>query len=378
MGERRALAFYLPQYHPTPENDLWWGPGFTDWLNVVRAQPLFREHDQPHLPADLGFYDLRLAEARAAQAELAQRYGVHGFCYYHYWFEGHRLLDRPFNEVLHSGEPEMPFALCWANENWTRVWTGGDRAVLLEQTYSADDDLDHIRWLVEAFSDPRYVRIDGRPVFLIYRPSSLPSAERTVDTWRREAHRLGVGELYLCAVHSNTTVRQDPHLLGFDAAIEFQPHFGNLDGRLGADRLTRAGARLLGFREAYRNHRIYRYSEVVAKRLSRDDPPWLEYPCVTPGFDNSPRRTRGGAVILTGSSPTAYGSWLSEVLQRFTPPSEEENLVFVNAWNEWAEGNHLEPSQRWGHAYLEAHAAALAQIESETSPHGDATVPPMR
>jgi lipopolysaccharide biosynthesis protein len=360
---RRVLAFYLPQYHPIPENDRWWGAGFTDWLNVARAQPLFPGHTQPHLPADLGFYDLRLAESRAAQAELAQRYGVHGFCYYHYWFRGRRLLGRPFTDVLRSGEPELPFALCWANENWTRVWTGGDREVLLEQTYSDEDDLDHIRWLAEAFADPRYVRVNGRPVFLVYRPSALPNAERTTDVWRREAVRLGIGDLYLCAVHSNTTARQDPRIIGFDAAVEFQPHFGDLEGRLGAGLFARASGRLFSSKRPYRVHRIHRYADVVAQRSSRQDPGWLEYPCVTPGFDNSPRRTSGGAVILTGAEPQVYGSWLKEVLLRFAPPSDEENLVFVNAWNEWAEGNHLEPCQRWGRSYLEAHAAALATVD---------------
>ena len=175
-SELRFLAFYLPQFHPIPENDEWWGPGFTDWTNVVRARPLVRGHYQPHVPADLGFYDLRLAEARAAQAAMAAEYGIDGFCYYHYWFDGRRLLERPFDEVLRSGQPDFPFCLCWANENWTRRWSGRDGEVLVRQTYSERDDLTHIRWLAEAFSDPRYLRIRGRPVFLVYRAASIPDA----------------------------------------------------------------------------------------------------------------------------------------------------------------------------------------------------------
>jgi lipopolysaccharide biosynthesis protein len=355
----RSLAFYLPQYHPIRENDEWWGPGFTDWFNVARARPLFRGHEQPHLPADLGFYDLRLGESRVAQAALAARHGIHGFCYYHYWFEGRRLLERPFDEVLASGEPDFPFALCWANENWTRVWTGGDREVLLRQGYSARDDVEHLRWLAEAFGDRRYVRVDGRPVFLVYRPSSLPDPRRTSDAWRAEAQRLGLGDLYLCAVHSNTTAREDPALIGFDASVEFQPDFGDLGPAVRQGVAHRAARKYLRPQSPYRVHRMHAYEGIVERSLSASRSPFKRFPCVTPGFDNSPRRRDGGAAILLGSTPERYERWLREVVAGFEPYSAEENFVFVNAWNEWAEGNHLEPCQRWGTAYLEAHARAL-------------------
>jgi lipopolysaccharide biosynthesis protein len=183
----RFIAFYLPQFYPTPENDQWWGPGFTEWTNVVQARPLFEGHYQPRLPADLGFYDLRVAEVRQAQAALALKHGVEGFCYWHYWFHGTRVLDRPFSEVLASGEPDFPFCLSWANETWSRRWHGAGAAadeVLVEQRYSEEDDLAHVRWLMHAFADPRYIRIGGRPLFLVYRPFDLPDARRTTEVFR--------------------------------------------------------------------------------------------------------------------------------------------------------------------------------------------------
>ena len=356
----RHIAFYLPQYHPVPENDEWWGPGFTEWTNVARARPLFRGHHQPHLPADLGFYDLRVPETRAAQAELAAGHGIDAFCYYHYWFGGRRILERPFDDVLRSGEPRFPFLLCWANENWTRVWNGGESEVLLEQAYSADDDRQHIRRLAEAFSDDRYVRVDGKPVFLVYRVSRLPDPARTAETWRREAERLGIGELYLCSVQSFVPDRVDPGTIGFDAAVAFAPDWVDV-APLGSSFLRRAARRALRPNSAYRKHRIHDYADLVERSLRAEAPSYKLYPCVSPGFDNSARRPLGGAKIAINATPAAYERWLGETIRRFEPFSPDENLLFVNAWNEWAEGNHLEPCARWGRAYLEAHARASAE-----------------
>jgi hypothetical protein len=191
----RLIAFYLPQFHPIPENDDWWGKGFTEWRNVVQAKPLFPGHYQPHLPADLGFYDLRVPETRQAQADLAREYGIHGFCYYHYWFKGRRLLERPFNEVLTSGQPDFPFCLCWANESWTRAWDGQSGVILMKQEYSEEDDYQHIRWLSNVFRDKRYIRYEGKPLFLVYRVRDLPNPLQTTEIWRNEARRAGIGEL---------------------------------------------------------------------------------------------------------------------------------------------------------------------------------------
>jgi lipopolysaccharide biosynthesis protein len=351
----RHVAFYLPQFHPIAENDEWWGPGFTEWINVARGDPLFRGHQQPHLPADLGFYDLRLPETRSAQAELATNHGIDAFCYFHYWFNGRQLLERPVNEVLRSGEPSLPFCLCWANENWTRAWDGKSTEVLIEQRYSPEDDLAHIRALAEVFADPRYLRIDGRPVFLVYRAFRLPDARRFADVWRTEARRLGVGELYLCDVNGGPEQVLDPEAHGMDAAVAFAPFFGL--SAVSDSKLSRVVRKTVRSNSAYARHRIYDYATVVQDNLDRPIPQCKVFPGVSPGFDNSPRRP-ADATILKGSTPALYEQWVRKTVERFEPYSAEENLVFVNAWNEWAEGNHLEPDRRWGHGYLEAHARA--------------------
>jgi lipopolysaccharide biosynthesis protein len=353
----RALAFYLPQFHPVPENDEWWGEGFTEWRNVVGARPQFPGHDQPHIPADLGFCDLRVPETRSAQATLAREHGIHGFCYYHYWFGGRRLLDRPFREVLESGTPDFPFALCWANESWTRAWDGASGDVLVRQEYSEADDRAHIRWLLHAFADPRYVRVAGKPLFLVYRASQLPDPRRTTDVWREEAGRAGIGDLYLCRVENDRDLG-DPARLGFDAAVDFQPDFAHLGRARGRSLAGRAARRLHLARGVYRRHRIYDYGTVVQRMLDRPTVEYKRFPCVTPGWDNTPRRRQQG-IVLHDSTPEAYERWLRATVGAFEPFGPGEDLLFLNAWNEWAEGNHLEPSQRWSRRYLEATRRAL-------------------
>jgi lipopolysaccharide biosynthesis protein len=352
----RLIAFYLPQFHPIPQNDKWWGKGFTEWRNVVGAKPLFRGHYQPRLPADLGFYDLRLEETREAQAELAREYGIHGFCYYHYWFNGRRILERPFNEVLSTGKPRFPFCLCWANENWTRRWDGLDQDVLLRQEYDHDDDRNHIRSHFTAFEDDRYIRIDNKPLFLVYRIGLLPDPQRTAEIWREEALNAGIGEIFLASVDSIGR-RLTPSASGFDATVEFAP-----DWQVKGHPLNQSWrARLL--RRSNRKNRdsynIYSYESLVRNMLSKPEPAHKQFRCVTPSWDKTARRQEK-ADIWIGSTPEKYGAWLSEVLRRTKlafPPSEQ--IVFVNAWNEWAEGCYLEPDQRFGRAYLEATWKAL-------------------
>jgi len=354
----RAIAFYLPQFHPIPENDKWWGPGFTEWTNVVKARPLFRGHYQPHLPADLGFYDLRLPEAREAQANLAHAYGISGFCYYHYWFNGTRLLHKPFDEVLLSRTPKFPFCLCWANENWTRRWDGLDQQVLIGQSHSVDDDVRHADYLVRAFSDDRYIKADGRPVFLVYRTALLPDPAQTVKIWRERVRAAGFPDLYLVRVESwgdYTT----PQAIGFDAAVEFAPDFGVLRPRDGSRWSVRR--RLRNRLMRYKGHHVTsRYETLAQRMLARPPVSYRQFRCVTPGWDNSPRRS-SGAHIIVGSTPELYENWLRVVATKTRKIySGDEAFVFINAWNEWAEGNHLEPDQRWGRAYLEATARGLS------------------
>jgi lipopolysaccharide biosynthesis protein len=358
----RTIALYLPQFHPIPENDAWWGPGFTEWRNVVKARPQFPGHYQPHLPADLGFYDLRVPETREAQAAMAARYGISGFCYYHYWFNGRRLLHRPFDEVLRSGAPDFPFCLCWANENWTKRWDGYDDQVLMAQVHSFEDDCKHIEFLSKAFVDPRYIKVDGRPLFLVYRPKLLVEPKRTAAVWREKARRNGFPDLYLVKVEVFGD-KEDPASIGFDAAMEFAPHFREVR-RIGRwaerlrTRLIRAG---LLPPTPYLTHNVCRYEALVEHMLTQAEVPYRRFRCVTPSWDNLARRV-AGAWIFRGSTPDLYESWLrtavDETRARYTG---DERLLFINAWNEWAEGNHLEPDQRWGHAYLEATARALAR-----------------
>jgi hypothetical protein len=356
----RLIAFYLPQFHPIPENDRWWGRGFTEWTNVVQARPVFRGHDQPHVPADLGFYDLRLPEAREAQASLARAYGVHGFCYYHYWFNGRRVLERPFSEVLSSGRPDLPFCLCWANENWTRAWDGRQRDLLLEQHYSAEDDREHIRALLPALRDPRYILEDGRPLLLIYRARLLPNPRQTTDIWREEAERAGLAGLYLCRVESFHEERDDPGALGFDAAVEFQPDWVIL-GPPWRQQLLRRVARRIKLARILIDHdppNLYPYDRLVEHSLAKPTPSYRRFPCVTPMWDNTARRRRG-PTMLSGSTPKQYERWLAKTIARESRSGRAPVTVFINAWNEWAEGCHLEPDVRHGRQYLEATRRAI-------------------
>jgi len=349
----KLIAFFLPQFHAVPENDTWWGQGFTEWRNVAAARPLFRGHYQPHLPADLGFYDLRLPEIRLAQAELARRFGIGAFCYYHYWFNGRRILERPFNEVLASGQPDFPFCLCWANENWTRAWDGGSRQVLLEQVYSDADDDAHFHALLPAWQDPRYLRHEGRPVFLVYAASRLPDPLRTTNRWRELARAHGLPGLYLLRVESVHETRSDPRLIGFDAAVEFQPEWRTLPEPRW-HHYRRRLVQKLGFQPPRLwQHRVRDYRDVVELALAKPPPAYPFFPGVAPSWDNSARRATG-ALILRNCDPDLYENWLRRVIARNAP-----EFVFINAWNEWAEGCHLEPCARYGHAYLEATRRAL-------------------
>src|SRR5688572_21951699 len=288
-----ALAFYLPQYHPIPENDAWWGRGFTEWTNVARARPLFSGHYQPHLPADLGLYDLRLGEVREAQVELASAHGLHGFCYYHYWFGGKRLLERPFDDVLRSGEPDFPFCLCWANEPWSRRWDGRPEELLQPQTYGEADDVAHIAWLMPALRDPRAIKVEGKPLFLVYQGRDLPDPAGTIGTWRREVAAAGLDGIYLLSVETGWDAGWDATAVGFDAKVLFQPQFSLLRS---TPRLPVPGRV---------NLQVYDYQRTWPALANPDPVAYRRYETVFPSWDNSPRRG-DHAVVVHDSTPEAY------------------------------------------------------------------------
>ena len=373
----KAICFYLPQFHPIPENDEWWGRGFTEWTNVARARPLFRGHAQPRIPADLGFYDLRLPEARLAQAELASAYGIEAFCYYHYWFNGRMLLQRPFNEVLASGEPDFPFCLCWANGNWTRRWDGRETDVLMAQDYERYSPAEHYRWLAAAFADPRYVTVHGRPLFLMYDAAAAPSLSAIVGGWREAAVRAGDPDPYLCGVMSpgNPLSYEDFLAAGFDAAVEFQPTGrrplqGMLATGIGQSAVNLARdirGRVMGSAQKI-GPSIQDYSAIARNAIaSYEEAPERLIPCVIPSWDNSARRGRR-ATIIQNDDPALYGRWLRAAADRVSRRDPEERIVFINAWNEWAEGCHLEPDLRHGRAFLEATRDALEEAERAARP----------
>jgi lipopolysaccharide biosynthesis protein len=334
----RFIAFYLPQYHPIRENDLWWGKGFTEWTNVVKGTPLFEGHYQPHLPAELGFYDLRDPEVRERQAELAREHGIYGFCYYHYWFNGKRLLETPLNEVLRLGKPKFPFCICWANEPWTRNWDGKPAEILMPQEHTNETDERFILDLLPVLRDERYIRINGKQLILVYRSELLPDLGRTALVWREVARQNGI-ELYLCRVES--FAREDLAAIDFDAACEFPPNIsGILPGDSGAE------------------SKLYDYRELVDLMLRRPAAAYKRFHGVTP-WDNTARMRKRASVFLN-SSPDLFGHWLTSVARRTVAKLQgDEQLVFINAWNEWAEGCHLEPDSRYGHTYLEACKASL-------------------
>ncbi|MGB4875918.1 MAG: glycoside hydrolase family 99-like domain-containing protein [Candidatus Competibacter sp.] len=343
----RLIAFYLPQYHPIPENDHWWGKGFTEWTNVTKAVPNFVDHYQPRLPADLGFYDLRVPEVREEQAALARRYGIYGFCYYYYWFAGKRLLNRPLDEVVQSGRPDFPFCVCWANENWSRRWDGLDSEILIAQEHSDEDDLNFIRTLEPALRDHRYIRIDGRPLLLVYQPSLLPDATRTAAIWRRYCRDAGIGEPYLMVVQS-LGFTADPNNFGFDAAVEFPPHAMSV--------LAERPAQVLN---PDFQGRFYDYPATAEFFMNRPPMPYPFFRTAMPCWDNTARRQDTSDIFLD-STPDRYQRWLQHLVRQTRQLKfGEERVVFVNAWNEWAEGNYLEPDRKLGHRYLEATRSAL-------------------
>lgn len=380
----RVIALYLPQFHPIPENDKWWGPGFTEWTNVAKAKPLFKGHVQPKIPADLGFYDLRMPEVREQQAQLAREAGIEGFCYYHYWFGGKQLLERPFNEVVASGKPDFPFCLCWANHSWSnKTWNRKSNmqsnSMLIEQVYPGyDDDYNHFMSLLPAFKDERYIKVDGKPMFILYNAWEHPHVKEWIATWRKLAEENGLPGLHLVCITDSTLAfrrnadgsrtRTMPNLessaeifqtvldMGFDAVNSFGRRRGEMlsEGKwinLGKTVMRKAGLPIGQF---------FKYAKTVKGFFAPEDKWENVYPTIMPNWDRSPRAASWDGIYV-GATPEAFEKHINDALEMVKDKQDEHKIIILKSWNEWGEGNYVEPDLEFGHGWLDAIAKTVKE-----------------
>ena len=370
----RVIAFYLPQFHPIPENDKWWGKGFTEWTNVAKAKPLFHGHYQPRIPADLGFYDLRLPEVREQQAQLAREAGIEGFCYWHYWFgNGKQLLERPFNEVLASGKPDFPFCLGWANHSWTnKSWEAGTRKqkemTLMEMVYSEEEYVKHFYDVLPAFKDKRYITVDGKPLFYIWHALGLPKPKYFIQLWQDLAVRNGLKGIYFVGLGFNLQESEKTKDMAFtkhvpnhavanyNAILDCGFDAVNSRGYNRADILARSRWSILWRSIAIR---LFHYTPIsicdqreINQYLYTEEDRWENvYPSLMPNWDRTPRSGKK-ARIYVNSTPEVFGEQIDKALELVKTKQEEHKILFLMSWNEWAEGNYVEPDLRYGHGYL--------------------------
>lgn len=381
----RVIALYLPQFHPTPENDRWWGPGFTEWTNVAKAKPLFRGHQQPRIPADLGFYDLRLPETREQQAQLAREAGVEGFCYYHYWFgNGRQLLERPLQEVVASGKPDFPFCICWANHTWSnKTWERKSavqkNSVLMEQTYpGTEDDIAHFNALLPMFKDRRYMTVDGKLIFAIYDPFGFKNVQQFIATWRRLAEENGLpGFHFIGMTPSTLTIRTAPDGtrqrvmpnlessaeiyrrvldLGFDAVNSLGKRRGEMLYEGKWKNIAKTVLRHIGFPTGSMR---YDYERTVRNYFAPEDTWENVYPSILPQWDRTPRVASMDGVYVN-ATPEKFENHIRQALSLIKDKLPEHRILFLKSWNEWGEGNYVEPDMEWGHGFIDAiHNAVL-------------------
>ena len=356
----RVIAFYLPQYHPIPENDANWGRGFTEWTNVTKALPAFPGHYQPRAPGELGYYDLRNPDIQRRQVALAKAHGIGAFCYHHYWFSGKRILRRPIDNHLADSSLDLPFCINWANEPWTACWDGHrESGVLIDQGHSPEDDLAFIRDIEPFLRDERYVRVDGKPLLSVYRPTLFPDMRATLDRWQNFCIKEGVGELFTAMVQSFEI--EDPRVFGFDAAIEFPPH-----------NVVRSPVTPSQYFSGATPPQVWSYGAMAQGSMDRRPPGFDWFRGLTMCWDNTPRKAQGW--VFQNVDPKRYGEWLESHCRyalAHLPP--DRRLIFINAWNEWAEGTYLEPDQHFGYAFLNRTADVLAKVATTLKPPASAT-----
>lgn len=355
--QSKLIAFYLPQYHRVSENSRWWGPGFTEWTNVVKGKANFEGHYQPHLPRELGFYDLSNIDVIREQAEMAKLYGINGFCFYYYWFSGQRILETPI-DIFFASDIEIDYCLCWANENWTRTWDGDAKSVLMHQKYEDADPLNFITSLIPYFNDSRYIRVEGKPMLVVYRAKDIPNTESVFALWRNEVIEAGFDGLHITVVDFYDI--STPKEVGADALVEFPPHKFN-GPQSKPDEIP-------SFTNKNFRGGVVDYAKMMAQSAARPHPDFNLYRGIIPSWDNTARR-QDTSTIIHGASPDLFQEWLSylRAYNREYFSDREDNFIFINAWNEWGEGCHLEPDQKWGLGYLEAVAKSTNFKKSDTN-----------
>lgn len=348
----KLIAYYLPQMHPIPENDAWWGKGVTEWNNVSRAVPQYVGHYQPRLPGELGYYDLRLTENIKRQAELAKMYGIYGFAWYYYWFDGKRLLERPLDMYIKDVSINFPFCLCWANESWTKGFFGSTKEIIMKQSDTEESYRNFIRDAVPYMMDERYITVKGKKILIIYKPQAIPNSQKVLEYWREYCATHEVGDIYIIGVWT-ADWNNDVLERGFDSAAEFQPGSIKPYCRKINQELPFINKDFVG--------ELYSYSELVNTGVYRKNFQSSHmYNAVMPMWDNTPRRNNHGNVIFHGATPGLYQKWLSDIIQHYKKDCNlDDDLIFINAWNEWGEGAYLEPDRYYGYAYLEATKEAI-------------------